>query len=423
MNEVDLTVRVFGYELKNPIMLASCELGNSGIRCKQTAQAGAGAVVTKVISREEVVRTEYALGPLSPRTFVVRNMGTLVQVSGVGFLTAKDWCERELKIAKESGVPIVANFKAGPQRLRPTDKNLPTFDRLYADHDPTIWQREMEELEKAGVDWFEFPEGPPERTAYSAELRAEYIDRLEKIIFWAKEAVSVPIVIKLAYRYPADMAEAAVKVEQFGADGLTIGQGNEGIKIDINRGTLVGAVPTPRMNVNGREGFHLYLKCIFDVAQRVKIPVFGCHGIWSGSDVIEHIMAGAICSQMATCPIIEGLGAFQRINNEIRDFMIKKGYRTIDEMRGLAHKSIEARYGLKASVIEDLCNGCGLCETVCAGNTMAFEQASKGLQTPYIRVDSATGKAKVNQELCEGCGACRSICPTRAVEISGWDEV
>ena len=219
----------------------------------------------------------------------------------------------------------------------------------------------------------------------------------------------------------AETIEAAKKVEKFGADGLTVGQGNEGIKIDVNRGTLVGAVPTPRMNVNGREGFHLYLKLIFDVAQVVKIPVFGCHGIWSATDVIEHIMAGAICSEMATCPIIEGVAAFQRINNEIRDFMMKKGYRTFDEIRGIAHKKIEARYGLKASVIEELCNGCRLCETVCSGNAMAFEQPTRGFQAPYIRVDASTGKATVNQELCEGCGACRSICPTRAVEIRGWD--
>ncbi len=423
MADFDLSVNVFGYKLKNPLMLASCELGNSGVRCKQAAEAGAGAVVTKVISREEVVRKEYASGPLSPRTYVVRNMGTLVQVSGVGFLTARDWCERELEIAKEGGVPIVANFKAGPQRLRPADEHLPTFGRLYAEHDPKVWQRELKELEEAGVAWFEFPEGPPERTAYNARLRAEYIDRLEKIIYWAKEAVSVPIVIKLAYRYPADMVESAMKVEEFGADGLTLGQGNEGIKIDINRGTLVGAVPTARMNVNGREGFHLWLKIIYDVAQNVKIPVFGCHGVWSGSDVIEHIMAGTVCSQMATCPIIEGLGAFQRINNEIRDFMIRKGYKTLIEMRGIAHKNIEAKYGLKASVVEDLCNGCGLCEIVCANNTMAFEQSTKGLQAPYIRVDSSTGKAKVNQELCEGCGACRSICPPRAIVIQGWDPV
>lgn len=421
MNDIDMTVKVFGYELKSPVMLASCELGNSGVRCKEAARAGAGAVVTKVITREEAIRKEYASPPLSPRTWVIRSMGTLVQVSGIGFVTAREWHEKEMKIANEAGVPIVPNFKAGPQRLRPTEERLPTFDGLYADHDPTIWQRELKELEEAGAAWFEFPEGPPERTAYNAQLRAEYIDRLEKVIHWAKEAVNVPIVIKLAYRYPADMVEAAKRIEGFGADGLTLGQGNEGIKIDINRGTLVGAVPTARMNVNGREGFHLYLKLIFDVAQVVKIPVFGCHGVWSGSDVIEHIMAGAVCSQMATCPIIEGLGAFQRINNEIREFMIKKGYRTLGQMRGIAHKSIEARHGLKASVVEDLCNGCGLCETICAGNTMALEQSIKGLQAPYIRVDSITGKAKVNQELCEGCGACRSICPTGAVRISGWD--
>jgi len=411
---------VFGHELKGPIMLASGELSNSGARCRAAAQAGASAVVTKVITREAAVEKEYRTGPLSPRAWVVRDMGTLVQVSGVGFFTARDWCERELKIAKEGGVPIVPNFKAGVQRPRPDKLDLPAFTDLYRDADHSIWQRELVRLAEAGADWFEFPEGPPERTAYNAVERARYIEHLEEIIRLAKEVVDVPIVIKLAYRYPADMVEAARKIEKFGADGLTLGQGNEGIKIDVDTCRLVGAVPTPRMNINGREGFHLWLKNIFDVAATVKIPVFGCHGVYSGRDVIEHVMAGAICSEMITCPIIEGLGAFQRINREVKEFLREKGYESLDELRGIAHKHIQALHGLKATVNEALCNGCGRCETVCAGYIMALEQRTKGWLGSHIRVDPGTKKAKVDEELCEGCGICRSICPTRAIKLVGW---
>lgn len=56
-----------------------------------------------------------------------------------------------------------------------------------------------------------------------------------------------------------------------------------------------------------------------------------------------------------------------------------------------------------ATVDEEICAGCGLCEKTCAYGAPS--------------VDSYEGVSKVNQALCKGCGACASICPSGAMSL------
>jgi len=56
-----------------------------------------------------------------------------------------------------------------------------------------------------------------------------------------------------------------------------------------------------------------------------------------------------------------------------------------------------------AKVDEDICSGCGVCNSVC----------------PYsaIKVEQAKGVSEVNEVLCEGCGTCAAACPSNAVTL------
>ena len=62
--------------------------------------------------------------------------------------------------------------------------------------------------------------------------------------------------------------------------------------------------------------------------------------------------------------------------------------------------------GIIASVDENLCSGCGVCEAVC----------------PYgaIAVDKEKGVSVVNEALCKGCGTCCAACPSGAVQQRGF---
>jgi homotetrameric NADPH-dependent glutamate synthase len=62
--------------------------------------------------------------------------------------------------------------------------------------------------------------------------------------------------------------------------------------------------------------------------------------------------------------------------------------------------------GIVASVNEDICSGCGVCEVLC----------------PYvaIAVDRERRVSVVNEALCKGCGTCCAACPSGAVQQRGF---
>lgn len=406
----DISVKLHGHSLKNPIILASGEMGNSGIRCKEAALAGAGAIVTKTLVPKEFMygAKHRPKDPLTPRCYEVKGMGTIVHISFSTPFTPEEWCDREVAIAREGGVPVIVSLGV---------TQFPIW-RDYWDVDHS--KRLIEKFDKiAQPAWYEFMEGPPERIQYGGDTRKKWVDVALGRLQACKEVSATPIVIKPQYRFPADMVEAARAFEQAGAYGLVLGCGHEGADIDVNTGNLVCAANEPRMNVTGRSTFHTWLKVIIEVCRNVTIPVQGASGVWHGTDVIKHIMAGCVCSQMITCPMIEGLAAFKRVANEVQRFMDSKGYDSLEEIRGITLRQMEFVTGKKSYVNEDLCTGCGECTPACYGSVAGWPDQQKGYWAgARIVVDPRDGKAKVNYELCEGCGACVSACPENAIELA-----
>jgi heterodisulfide reductase subunit A len=86
---------------------------------------------------------------------------------------------------------------------------------------------------------------------------------------------------------------------------------------------------------------------------------------------------------------------------------------TVAQASGAAAKAISLlskdhleRVPIIACVDQDLCVGCGNCESFCAYGAIA--------------VDQVTGKAEVNESLCEGCGGCAAHCPSGAASLTNY---
>jgi heterodisulfide reductase subunit A len=67
--------------------------------------------------------------------------------------------------------------------------------------------------------------------------------------------------------------------------------------------------------------------------------------------------------------------------------------------------------GAVSKVDEDLCSGCGTCESVCTYSAIEIQPRS---DNPERSV------AVVNKALCKGCGSCAGACPSGAIDQKGY---
>ena len=65
-----------------------------------------------------------------------------------------------------------------------------------------------------------------------------------------------------------------------------------------------------------------------------KIQIIGVGGVYTGVDAFEFILAGASAVQIGTAFLQKGPVIFAKAQKELLDFMEKKGYKNIEDVRG-----------------------------------------------------------------------------------------
>ena len=95
----------------------------------------------------------------------------------------------------------------------------------------------------------------------------------------------------------------------------------------------------PKNGLGGLAGDYikpLALGNVWNFYQRLqgKVQIVGVGGIRTGTDAFEFLLAGADAVQIGTTWAQEGIGAFERINNEFEQIMASKGYAQISSALG-----------------------------------------------------------------------------------------
>lgn len=282
-------------------MLAAGILGVTGLSLKRVAEAGAGAVVTKSIG------TEPREGYGNP-TFTGAPAGFLNSM-GLPNPGAEAFAQ-EVKIAKEGGVPVVVSIFGASKRE-------------FAD----VGIR----MEEAGADALELnlscPHSKLVAFGQSAELTFSVVEAVKK-------SVGVPVFAKLTPNV-TDIAAVARKAEEAGADAVTCINTLQAMAIDAETGRPIlanrfGGLSGPAIKP-------VALRCVFEVAEAVKIPVIGCGGITKGEDAVEFLLAGASAVQIGSAVALRDLEVFREVAEGIRAYLKRKGYGSVKDIVGLSH--------------------------------------------------------------------------------------
>ncbi|MBP5537709.1 MAG: dihydroorotate dehydrogenase [Bacteroidales bacterium] len=147
-----------------------------------------------------------------------------------------------------------------------------------------------------------------------------------------KAACRKPVFIKLSPNV-TDIVAIAKACEEAGADGLTLVNTLLGMRIDINR--RVPILANRYGGLSGRAIFPVALRMVNQVARACSIPIMGCGGVSSASDVIEMMMAGATAVQVGA-ENLKNPFASKEIAEELPVLMQKLGIQNINEIIGVA---------------------------------------------------------------------------------------
>ncbi|MFH1821263.1 MAG: 4Fe-4S binding protein [Methanobacteriota archaeon] len=380
----DLSIDFAGVKLANPIILASGGPGWDGEHLKRCAQAGAGAVVPKSMGPPARWLHHPRVGRMELVKVDKKIIG-MINLELFSTLPLEQWIEKELRIAAQGGAPIIASVVADPEPANTAKVAKKVMDTGYASMIEINVSCSMP-VEKVGI-----------HIGRNPALTVEQIKAV-------KEVVEIPVSVKLSPNF-AYIAELAVAAEKAGADAITATNSVQalcGVDVETGRPVLpaFGGYSGPAIKP-------ITLRCVAQAAMATKIPICGTGGISSWRDVVEYIMVGATAVQTCTAVMWRGLGVFKELADGLRSFMERKGYEKIEDFRGIALKDIKTveelaqLEPLRASVEEDVCNGCRICERVC----------------PYDALKVVEGKARTKPESCDGCGLCKAWCPMEAIEL------
>lgn len=301
-----LSLNLAGLKLDNPMMLASGILGYSSETLESIVEGGAGAVVTKSVG-------------LKPREGYANP--TIVQAS-CGLINAMglpnpgiDEFAKEISYAKTVlKVPLIVSVYG------------------YSEEEYGIVAKKAVD---AGADAVELNVSCPHVKETGSEI-GQNSRILSEVVREAKVMVNNPVIVKLSPNVTsiADLAEAAGKA---GADALTAINTVKAMVIDTET-----TMPILSNRVGGLSGpavKPIAVRCVYEIFERVKIPIIGCGGMANWHDAVEFLLAGASAVQIGTAIAMKGPSVFRTVARGVDAYLRRNGFDNVSQIVGLAHKS------------------------------------------------------------------------------------
>jgi dihydroorotate dehydrogenase (NAD+) catalytic subunit len=286
-------------------MLASGILGYSAETLEGIVAGGAGAVVTKSVGLKP--RAGYA----NP-TVVQVDCG-LINAMGLPNPGIDEFVKEIRQAKKVLNVPLVVSVYGF------SEEEYATVSKKAAD---------------AGADALELNVSCPHVKETGSEI-GQKPETLSKVIKKVKAAVDKPVFVKLSPNVTsiADIAEAAAKA---GADALTAINTVKAMAIDPE--TSMPILGNKLGGLSGSAIRPIAVRCVYDIYERVKVPIIGCGGIANWRDAVEFFLAGASAVQIGTAIATKGSSVFRAVSRGIDAYLKRKGFKNVGEIVGLSHR-------------------------------------------------------------------------------------
>lgn len=298
---IDLSVRLGGLELRNPLLTASGTFGY-GLEFAQLCDlASLGGIVTKGLSLEP------RSGNPPPR--ICETAAGMLNSIGLQNIGIEAFLAEVLPGLEAFPPKVIVNLFG---------VSIPEYVRLAerVESLSSIAALELNvscpNVQKGGLEFGQDPE------------------ILERLVRAVRQASSKPIIVKLSPNVtrPVELGQAA---RAGGADILSAINTLLGMSIDPV--TRAPRLSTVRGGLSGPAIKPVALRVVFDVARSSGLPVIGIGGIENADDVIEFLLAGATAVQIGTTLFREP-SAPTRLLADLRRRLAELKVRNLSELIG-----------------------------------------------------------------------------------------
>ena len=304
---MNLTTTFLGKKFPNPLVLASGILGVTGAGMASVIKNGCGGVTAKSLAIEP--------RPGHPNPTVISNehfMINAVGLSGEGLEHASGEFEIYKNMCPNN--PLIASV---------ISKNIEGFKAV------------IEKANETKADLIEVNISCPNVEDEFGRSFAALPETTLKVTQIVKANSDLPVIMKISPNVTS-IVEIAKAVEEGGADAVNMGNTlGPGMVIDTHfkkpvLANKMGGVSGPGLKP-------ITVKNVWQIAQNTNLPIIATGGVLTGNDAIEMMLAGASLVGIGSGVYYRGIDIFQKVINEIEEYMQKEYVENISDLIGKAH--------------------------------------------------------------------------------------
>lgn len=298
---VNITTHFMGLKLPNPVMASASPMTSTVKSVMRLVDAGIGAVVLKSLFEEDIAASADQVGRttgiMHPEAAMYsRQMSMLLQPDS--YLAIVEEC------AEKMSIPLIASLNC---------------------HTKHWWIDYAERLAAVGADAIELNLSPMSVDPKTTSLMIE--NSLVEMVRLAREAVSVPLAVKLGSNFAA-LPHLVSRLEDAGANAVTLF--NRFYKIDIDTQNLSFK---SGQTLSCADEFAPVLRWTGILSDTCGLDLSASTGVYDAESLIKILLAGGQTVQLCTALYRNGLDVIDQILEGLQQWMGEREFECLDDFR------------------------------------------------------------------------------------------
>jgi dihydroorotate dehydrogenase (NAD+) catalytic subunit len=300
-NQPNLSLKLGSLDLKNPVMVASGTFGYAQEFEDLIDLKKLGAIVTKTIT----VRARQ--GNLPPRT--CETPAGMLNAIGLENPGIDKFIQDKLPFLKKLGIPVIVSIAAEetPDEFTSLVKRLDQFPEVCA----IELNISCPNLQKDKL------------ISQDAQATLEIVSVVRKL-------TQKCLIVKLSPNVTS-IIQIALAAQSAGADALALINTLGGMSIDVNKrvpklGAWVGGLSGPAIRP-------VAVKMVWEVYNKIKIPIIGMGGIMDTTSALEFFLAGAAAISVGTANFVNPQVSLEIITG-LQQYMLDNHMQNLSQLTG-----------------------------------------------------------------------------------------